>query len=173
MTALVAGGALSPHKMLCFENNHRALIANLIFSLFLRHNALFSLLFALAGLHVTQGSSGEYNFLPFRISFVWASFLTNPQLITLRWWLPRMKEHLCACCILALTYHLLGTQLSYQMKYNKQFWPLLPSGDALPPSEASGAWVGQSGSFSSLWVLGFFSLFYFFSRIVSKNLGGD
>lgn len=73
-----------PSETLCFENNHPALIANLIFSLFLRHNALFSWLFALAALHVTQGSREEYNFLPFRISFVWASFLTNPQLITLR-----------------------------------------------------------------------------------------
>lgn len=81
---LVAGGALSAPRMLCFENNHPALIANLIFSLFLRHNALFSLLFALAALHVTQGSREEYNFLPFRISFVWASFRANPQLITLR-----------------------------------------------------------------------------------------
>lgn len=84
MTVLVAGRALSAPETFCFENNHPALIANLIFSLFLRHNALFSLLFALAALHVTQGSREEYNFLPFRISFVWASFLTNPQLITLR-----------------------------------------------------------------------------------------
>lgn len=81
------------------------------FSLFWRHNALFSLLFALAALHVTQGSREEYDFSSFRISFVWASFLPNPQLITLRWRLPRMKEHLCACCILALTYHRLATQL--------------------------------------------------------------
>jgi len=84
MTALVAGRALASPESLCFENNHPALIANLIFSLFLRHNALFSWLFALAALHVTQGSGEEYDFLSFRISFVWASFLTNPQLITLR-----------------------------------------------------------------------------------------
>jgi len=77
-----AGRALPTPEMLCFENSHPTLIANLIFSLFGRHNALFSLLFALAALHITQGSRKEYNFLPFRLSFVWASFLTNPQLIT-------------------------------------------------------------------------------------------
>lgn len=112
VTVLLAGRALSVPGMLCFENSHPALIDNLLFfSLFWRHNALFSLLFALAVLHLTQGSREEYDFSSFRISFVWASFLPNPQLITLRWRLPRMKEHLCACCILALTYHGLGTQL--------------------------------------------------------------
>lgn len=57
------------------------------------------------------------------------------------------------------------------MKYNKQFWPLLPLGDALPPRKplASVARVGQSGSFSSLWVL---VLFFFFHKYFPKTLVG-
>lgn len=55
------------------------------------------------------------------------------------------------------------------MKYNERFWPLLPSGDALPPNKllAPVVWVGQSGSFSSLWVL--VGTFFFFPQIVSRK----
>lgn len=60
------------------------------------------------------------------------------------------------------------------MKYNKQFRPLLPLGDALPPSKllASIAWVGQAGSFSSLWVLVWVLLVILFTNSFQKPWWG-